>query len=177
MSNRVFPARRGSQAPSPLGAGAGGGPQFDSRRLRLEVSLHPWLSLAQLSASLPAPPPCMDQKKKGKQPPRQLDMVQKPPGSLGSRKPAQEGVEGRECKGSVPRERDFKREETEPLLQGLSAKMGTSSRAAWKPSPGRAPRSGSNSSSRENVEEKEDAGSRPGVRLKGWFEWKEMPRG
>lgn len=104
-------------------------------------------------------------------------MVQKPPGSLGSRKPAQEGVEGRECKGSVPRERDFKREETEPLLQGLSAKMGTSSRAAWKPSPGRAPRSGSNSSSRENVEEKEDAGSRPGVRLKGWFEWKEMPRG
>ena len=49
-------------------------------------------------------------KKKRKQPPRQLDMAQKPPGSLGSRKPAQEEVEGRECRGSVPRERDFRRE-------------------------------------------------------------------
>lgn len=37
-------------------------------------------------------------------------MAQKPPGSLGSRKPVQEEVEGRECRGSVPRERDFRRE-------------------------------------------------------------------
>ena len=74
------------------------------------VSLHPRLALAQSSASLPAPPPCVALKKKRKQPPRQLDMAQKPPGSLGSRKPAQEEVEGRECRGSVPRERDFRRE-------------------------------------------------------------------
>lgn len=177
MSNRVFPARRGSQAPSPLGAGAGGA------TVRLKETQAggqpppmagpgPVIGFSPSNPTLHGP-----KKKKGKQPPRQLDMVQKPPGSLGSRKPAQEGVEGRECKGSVPRERYFKREETEPLLQGLSAKTGTSRRAAWKPSPGRAPRSGSNSSSRENVEEKEDAGSRPGIRLKGRFEWKEMPRG
>lgn len=73
-------------------------------------SLHPRLALAQSSASLPAPPPCVALKKKRKQPPRQLDMAQKPPGSLGSRKPEQEEVEGRECRGSVPRERDFRRE-------------------------------------------------------------------
>lgn len=45
------PATQGLGVTSTQGARAGG-------------CLHPWLALAQLSAPLPAPPPCTAQKKK-----------------------------------------------------------------------------------------------------------------
>lgn len=65
MSNRVFPARRGSQAPSPLGAGAGGGhssTQGDSGWRSASTHGCPWPSYRLLSQ---LPHPAWTKKKKG----------------------------------------------------------------------------------------------------------------
>lgn len=142
--------------PSEVGAGVGGGAELDPERHRLQSASTPgwpWPNHGLLSQLLhPAWP---KKKKKRKPPPRQLDMVQKPPGSLGSRKPAQEGVEGREYRGSVPRERDFRsggRGWGGTLqLPGLLVTLGVGQRAAWKPSPGGTCALGSNPSSGESV--------------------------
>lgn len=64
MPNRAGPSSEGKPGFRLL-RGRGWGNTARPWETRTLVGLHPWLALAQSPASLPAPPPCMAQKKKG----------------------------------------------------------------------------------------------------------------
>lgn len=92
-------ARRGSQAPQPL---RGWGVTLPPREPGPAVASTPgwpWPNYRLLSQ---LPHPARPKKKKPKEPPRQLDMVQKPPGSLGSRKPRRGGWRAGNAEGRCP---------------------------------------------------------------------------
>lgn len=63
MPNRAGPSSEGKPGFRLL-RGRGWGNTARPWETRTLVGLHPWLALAQSPASLPAPPPCMAQKKK-----------------------------------------------------------------------------------------------------------------
>ena len=178
MPNRAGPSSEGKPGFRLL-RGRGWGNTARLWETRTLVGLHPWLALAQSSASLPAPPPCMAQKKKGNNHPGNSIWsrnLQGPwvPGSLRRRGWRAGNAEGR-CPGRGTSGGRGRAAAPGPLGQDGSQLKGLPGNPALE---GLLPWVQTQASGKMLVGRKMQA-HRPRPGLKGQFEWKqrERPRG